>query len=111
MKIAFDVAERVGVIPQAMLYEIVGAQRHIEGQVFLHVRGDLRILQSRAIAAGEFPGEGLDVAVELLIGNDLGNQPDTLCFDAGQISSGERNVESLLERNAGMRSGLGKESP
>ena len=54
MQIAFDVIERIGVVAQAVLHEVVGSKRHVEGQIFLHVGGDLGVLQGWAVAAGEY---------------------------------------------------------
>src|SRR5205823_2182114 len=45
-------------------------------------------------------GERLDVTVKLLFGNDLRDEADALCFDAGEIPSGERDVEGFLDRNS-----------
>src|SRR5437016_1755583 len=82
VEITFHVVERVGVVTQAVLHEIVGAQRHVEGQVFLHIGGDLGVLQSCAVAAGELFCQRVDVAIEVFVGHDIGNQTDPLRFDA-----------------------------
>ena len=83
-----------------MLNQVVGFEGHVKEQVFLHVCGDFGVLQCRAIAAGDFFGERLDVTVKLLFGNDLRDEADALCFDAGEIPSGERDVEGFLDRNS-----------
>ena len=81
-----------------MLDEVVGFERHIEGQVFLQVAGDLGVLQRRAVATGEFFSERLDVTVEFLLRHDLGHQTDPLRFDPSEISTGQRYKKGFLKR-------------
>src|SRR4029077_7133689 len=87
----------------AVLDEIVGLQRHVKGQVLLHVGGDFCAFQSRAVAAGEFPGEGLNVVIQLFFENHLGDKADALGFYTGKIPSRERDVKGLLDRNTSVK--------
>src|SRR6266705_1539487 len=100
VEITLHVAQRIRVITKPVLNQVVGFEGHVKGQVFLHVCGDFGVLQCRAIAAGDFFGERLDVTVKLLFGNDLRDEADALCFDAGEISAGERDVEGFLGWNS-----------
>src|SRR5688572_32233976 len=102
VQVAFHIAERIGVVAQAVLDEIVGAERHVERQIFLHVGGDLRVLQCRPVAAADFFGQRLDETIKLFFRYNLGNKTYTFGFEARQIPTGEGNVESFLEWNPGM---------
>lgn len=44
VEVALHIAQRVGVVAHAMLDEIVGLERHVKGQVLLHIGGDLSAL-------------------------------------------------------------------
>ena len=68
-------------------------------KILLHVGGDLGTLQSRAVTAGEFLGEGLNISVQFVFRDDLGNKANAFSFCPGKIPSRERDVKCFLDRN------------
>ena len=103
MEITFHVAQRVGVVAHTVLDQIVGLKGHVKGQILLHISGDLSALQGGAVAAGDLFGKGFNIAVELIFGDDLGDEADALCLHTREIPAGERDEEGLLYRYAAVK--------